>query len=784
MAMYPRFGSMALAICLFAGCARAPGSGSAAQAAAKAADAPRATTDAVAVQARPAFAALPDRGELLAYPSQDVLHDGAYTWHRANVSEAHALHAMADGHLRLTAPSGAQLVFQYDRHVEHPSGDWTWVGHLPGHPEKQTILTFGEHAAFGSIAQTEGPPLRLTIRNGVSWLIETDPRKVAMINNAATKPTRPDFKLPPRHQADGVAAAGERAIAMSSAPTTAGAAATATTTVDLVIGYTAAFASDNGGASGALTRLNYLVDVTNAAYRNSAIAAQVRLLKVMQVAYTDTNSNDTALEAVSGSTGSGSTTPDPAFNALRAAREQYGADLVSFVRKFDEQTNGGCGIAWLIGGGQSPITTGDSSFGYSVVSDGEDFGSDGKKYFCLDETLAHELGHNMGAAHDVETAKGDDGVLNADDYGAFPYSFGYKTTSANGNFYTVMAYGDTGQQIFRIFSDPRSTFCGGLACGNASTADNARTLTQTIPTIAGFRATVIGNGGKARIDINGDGHDDIFWSNQARGASDWWLMSGTQWTYGGGKAVASKFHVAGRGDFDGDGRGDVLWTDGVTLYIWHSEASGGFSIQTLANYPSGGWLIAGVGDLNGDGRDDIFWSNPSKNTSDWWLMAGTHWTYGGGKSVQGIYRVAGVGDFDGDGRADVLWTDGSKLYIWHSQSTGGFAIQFLANYPVGGWAVGGIGDANADGRDDIFWSNRTKASAEVWMMNGTSWTYGGGRSVGSQYHVVGLGDFDGDGRADVLWADSSKLWIWHSVGNGSFQSLFLADLPSGWSPIL
>ncbi len=77
--------------------------------------------------ARHAFAHLPDRGELIAYPSNIVRQDGPYTWHRTELSEAHALHAIADGHLRVTTPSGSLLDFKYDDHFEHPSGNWTWA---------------------------------------------------------------------------------------------------------------------------------------------------------------------------------------------------------------------------------------------------------------------------------------------------------------------------------------------------------------------------------------------------------------------------------------------------------------------------------------------------------------------------------------------------------------------------------------------------------------------------------------------------------------------------------
>jgi len=440
-----------------------------------------------AAGARPArttpVAGLADRGDLVVYPTQRITRrDGAYTWHRAGLSEAHALQAVG-GVMTVSAPDGRRLQFAYERHVEHPSGDWTWIGRARGAPaSEEVILTFGAHAVYGSIAQPGQAPLKLTTSDGVGWLIETDRMRLAELDNARTRPGEPDFRVPPKLDAGVEPSPDPHPSLALSLPTHGGVAAA--TTVDVLLGYTTGFAAAHGGQSQALTRLNNVVEIANQAFANSQLGTRIRLVHALQVSYPDHTTNMSTLEAMTGFRWPGTkTTPDPAFAALRAAREQYGADLVSLVRVGH---NDGCGLAWLVGGGLAGIRGSDEYFGYSVVSDGH-VGTPGASYFCREETLAHELGHNLGAQHDHAAATWD-GKLT---YGAYPYSFGHKTFAGGGNFFTVMSYRDSGQAGYRIFSNPRSNFCGGTPCGVDNVADNARSLAQTMPVVAAFRATVV-----------------------------------------------------------------------------------------------------------------------------------------------------------------------------------------------------------------------------------------------------------------------------------------------------
>lgn len=140
---------------------------------------------------RAIFASHPDRGDLMVYVGDVVNTQGAHTWYRVAMSETHALNAIVRGHLRVAAPDGQRLDFQYDRHVEHPSGDWTWIGHLVGGHDRQAVLTFGANAVFGSIGQPGEPPLRILMRDGLSWLVTTDLASAAV--SPSVSQSRNDF---------------------------------------------------------------------------------------------------------------------------------------------------------------------------------------------------------------------------------------------------------------------------------------------------------------------------------------------------------------------------------------------------------------------------------------------------------------------------------------------------------------------------------------------------------------------------------------------------------------
>lgn len=730
-------------------------------------------------QASQSVADAPDRGELISYKNKGaaIKREGAYTWYPVAISEAHALKAVVDGVMSIPSPDGSQVRVRYERHIEHPDGNWTWIGRVIGGDQKQeAILTFGEDAVYGSIPQKTGAPLSLQTRSGILYAVQTDLSKVKNPN------TNTDMMVPPALALREalLKSAPKAQVSQSAIETKAGAART----IDVAIGYTAGFSAAQGSASAAVTRLAFLVDVGNQAFKNSLIDGSLRVVQAVQVAYTDTTTNKAALGELTGYNGTANVPVPASLVPLRTARDQYGADLAVLVRKFQTPENDGCGIAWLNGSDQTAINpAADDDFGFAVISDGNDTGTDGNSYFCAAETMVHEMGHLMGSAHDRDNSKHDDGSLL---YGRYPYSFGMKTTAANGNFYTIMAYGDNNQNFYRTFSNPLVLKCGPagtLACGVADQTDNARSLNQTIPVIATFRSTVVPLTSKPRHDVNGDSRTDLLWRNS--GGFAYWEMSGAAISYSSPSvAQANSYTLVATGDFTGDGRSDLIWQSSTNVVLWTASAATHpvFAPTTISATPTG-WSIVGAADLDGDGKSDLLWRNTATGNVAHWLMNGAVVrSKSASRAMLTSYKLVAIGDFNGDGLGDLIWDNNAAVYAWINSGGGVFTQVAVSAHPSG-WAIVGSGDITGDGKVDLVWRNTSAGNFSYWAMNGAAVTSKSASiAVPLAYKLATIGDLNADGRADLVWDNNSSVWAWLAPTTGTtFTQTRIANHPSGWT---
>lgn len=384
------------------------------------------------------------------------------TWPSARrVALAHDLQASLVGdEYALSIPGEPGLIVVHDRSEIHPSGNQSWIGHLRDlGTDYRIVITHGRDGVVGRVLTRRGELRLVSDDAGSVWLIDPAEEDLRPL-----PPSRDDAVIPPvsgpaRNGTDGEAAA----------------APGSTVTIDVLVLYTPGMESGAGG--GVQTRLDHLVALTNQAYIDSQVAIRVRLVHTQKVTYSEGSSNLDALGALYAGGDTTSPSFDPALAQAGTLRLQYGADLVALIRPFDFARHTDCGRGYLNGFGGNDISQ-YAATGYSVVSDGQDVAGSG--YYCTEYTFAHELGHNMGSAHDRENATGA---------GAYPYSYGYGVA---GRFGTIMSY--LSPQIGK-FSNPDLRSCDGGPCGvpldSPNSANNALSLNNTRAAVAGFAQTQI-----------------------------------------------------------------------------------------------------------------------------------------------------------------------------------------------------------------------------------------------------------------------------------------------------
>ncbi|MCB1919734.1 MAG: hypothetical protein KDJ28_07130 [Candidatus Competibacteraceae bacterium] len=355
--------------------------------------------------------------------------------------------------VRFSLPKGTQYEVIQDNRIVHPSGSVTWAGYFKDYgSDYRVIITTQRGRSFGRILVPTGEELLVRTNDSGTWLI--DPQEAGWLSGNLYDDAVPPLLTGESSESDLLR---KRPLSNLTDKSAIQAQAATSSTIDVMLLYTPSMVTRYG--SGLQARFDSLIALANQAYADSQVNLNLRLVHQIQVNYSETTSNDTALEDVTNGS-------DPSLIDVNAWRDQYGADLVALLRPYDAANHRNCGIAWLNGFNGQTLT---ASNGFAVVSDGDSIGG---YVFCDDFVLAHELGHTMGSQHDR---------ANATYQGAYPYSYGY---GFRGSFGTIMSY--INPRVGK-FSNPDIACLGSQACGVADYADNARSLNNTRATVASFK---------------------------------------------------------------------------------------------------------------------------------------------------------------------------------------------------------------------------------------------------------------------------------------------------------
>lgn len=218
------------------------------------------------------------------------------------------------------------------------------------------------------------------------------------------------------------------------------------------------------------TRLNHLVAIANQAMVDSAVPVVVGLVHHRQIGYPAQRANRPTLQDLARALEGESVT---GMSGLKAAREAHGADIVALTWPHDIETRGSCGIAFFPRIDDSGEV--DPAYGVHIDNDGAS-----NWPVCSDAVFTHELGHNLNAEHQRDSASEDD-----------PDRANYAFVRDR-RFHTIMGSFGTGDinRYLRldVFSNP-DIQCGGAACGSTLSgagADNAAMLRQLAPVVAAY----------------------------------------------------------------------------------------------------------------------------------------------------------------------------------------------------------------------------------------------------------------------------------------------------------
>jgi hypothetical protein len=363
--------------------------------------------------------------------------------------------ARGESRKRLTFNLFADAVQEFEQDRAEYSADglsYAWYGRPLAEGAGQALLVVQDGNVAGSVQTASGEFYRIrSVNSRVHVIRQVTYQGAPPVEDAVPVP---DSEVPQ-------AAYAQQAVAQQSAATT----------LDVMVVYTAAARQAAGGTAGIQSEIQLAIAELTQSFTNSGVQMQARLAHSAEVSYNEQIDLSTSLARLR-------TTGDGYMDEIHALRDQYGADVVALL------VNGPGSNGGTVGTGYIMQTVGSyfSAYAFSVTE--VNFAT-GPSY-----ALLHEIGHNLGCAHDR---------ANSGSAGAYPYSYGYQR-STTPRFRDIMAYNCSGVNCPTInyWSNPNVNYQGyptGVSSSASNSADNSQSLNNTRATAAAWRSGGSSGGG-------------------------------------------------------------------------------------------------------------------------------------------------------------------------------------------------------------------------------------------------------------------------------------------------
>lgn len=224
---------------------------------------------------------------------------------------------------------------------------------------------------------------------------------------------------------------------------------------------------------------------------------------------------------------------------------------------------------------------------------------------------------------------------------------------------TVLPFGTTGVAKLKVVG-MADLNCDGLADivrQNATTGAITVSYLNTSGVVTGsapmFGGASMGDWKVAAImDLNGDGHDDLLFTNAKNHQVKGFLLDATgalvSTVQPYGTTALTGLRVAGGADVNGDGRADILRqaTNGkITASILTDDGNVQSTMPVLGGVAPGTMKLVGTTDLNADGIEDLVLEDPSNGSLEGEIMDGAGNSVStisiGGGTAYGAFKVKG-----------------------------------------------------------------------------------------------------------------------------------------------